>query len=163
MPTRKAIRTVYSTNTHPISDSVSPLELKSRRNRHSYVWTEALSGKAFVPAQKLFGTVWTLPYKGAQAVTTRSAKQKLCTCSRLFCTFLCRWLESAKFHGLSRSTWTQNNDFLFLFLNSTLEFIFKKKKWPAFDDLNSLQYTVLKLHLYLLIASVFDGFIQTGH
>ena len=38
-----------------------------------------------------------------------------------------------------------------------------KKNWPAFDDLNSLQYTVLKLHLYLLIASVFDGFIQTGH
>ena len=53
--------------------------------------------------------------------------------------------------------------FFFFFLNSTLEFIFKKKNWPAFDDLNSLQYTVLKLHLYLLIASVFDGFIQTGH
>jgi len=37
---------------------------KSRRNHRSYVWTEALSGMVFVPAQKLSGIrVWTpIPY-----------------------------------------------------------------------------------------------------
>ena len=95
-------------------------------------------------------------------MTTRSAKQKLCTCSRLFC-------KQARINShffdidLKVPNFTVCGGRRELDVNSTLEFIFKKKNWPAFDDLNSLQYTVLKLHLYLLIASVFDGFIQTGH
>ena len=62
----KAVR--YSVNTCPICDltlekawrSIAALQ-KSRWNHRSYVWTEALSGMVFVPAQKLSSsiTVWT--------------------------------------------------------------------------------------------------------
>ena len=46
------------------------------------------------------------------------AKQKLCKCITLYCTFLCRRCTTTwkKIHILSR-TGTQDNDFLFLFLN----------------------------------------------
>ena len=40
--------------------SFAPLR-KSLRNHRSYVWTEALSGIIFVPAQKVSGIVWTWP------------------------------------------------------------------------------------------------------
>ena len=64
MPKRKAIR--YSMKTFPICDSplkrsarrsFTPLQ-KPRRNRRSYVWTEAPS-VIFVLAQKLAGIMWT--------------------------------------------------------------------------------------------------------
>ena len=52
----------------------------------------------------------------------RSAKQQLCTCITLFCTFLCRHCTSSydvklpNFHVLCR-TGTHDNEFLFLFVN----------------------------------------------
>ena len=75
--------TLYGTNTSsnctkawhrtsPICDSslkrsarrsIVPLQ-KSRRNHHSYVGTEALSGKVFVLAQTLFWIVWTGELEG---------------------------------------------------------------------------------------------------
>ena len=71
---RKAIR-YQGMNTYPICDcrveslarrSLAPLQ-KRRRNHRAYVWTEALSGMVFVPAQKLSGILQT--YKSESPFT----------------------------------------------------------------------------------------------
>ena len=52
----------YSTSIQQILRSVLgsiyPLQ-KSRINHRCYVWTKALSGRVFAPAQKVSGTLWT--------------------------------------------------------------------------------------------------------
>ena len=52
----------YSTSIQQILRSVLgsfyPLQ-KSRINHRFYVWTKALSGRVFAPAQKVSGTLWT--------------------------------------------------------------------------------------------------------
>ena len=87
----------------------APLQ-KQRRNHRSYVWTEALSGMVFVPAQKLSGIIWTplryvtlhfrdrrstasLCYRNLAEITVLMREQKpypVCfSCRRKSCPVLC--------------------------------------------------------------------------
>ena len=68
------------------------------------------------------------------------AKQQLCTCLTLFCTFLCRHcaattLQRLISHDVLWRTLTQDNEILFLFLNFDIQsFIIQlQKKLPTFD------------------------------
>ena len=49
---------VLRSTSRSAQSSFAPLQ-KSRQNHRSYVWTEALSGMVFVPAQQLHGIVWS--------------------------------------------------------------------------------------------------------
>ena len=74
--------TVHPFRTYPICDaplswsalrSFAPLQ-SSRQNHRSYVWTEALSGIIFVPAQKLSGIVWIWPKRNVYIINPFSPK-----------------------------------------------------------------------------------------
>ena len=64
--TPKGWHRTYTMCDVPISRSARPSfapSWKSLQNRCSCVWLEALFGIVFVPAQGLYGKIWTYPYQ----------------------------------------------------------------------------------------------------
>ena len=83
-----------------------------------------------------------------------SAKQRLCTCMTLFCTFLNRSCKSASWNFLiSRDWWTLHNNFLFLFLNSDTVLSdsspddFAKILQTKWNWIRSMKFETVRIHL----------------
>ena len=83
----------------------------------------------------------------------RPAKQQLCTCITLFCTFLCRRCTTTTWNCLiSRfvEDWNKRQLLSFLFLNfdalSPLEFNFKKVWRIKRDGISAIKFEAAQIH-----------------
>ena len=118
-------------------------------NHRCYLWTEALSAKVFVPAQKLSGVVWTWPQANRTKTAARTSKQQheqlifwakqlLCTCITILCTIFRRPLHDYEVKLLDVKLWRtwkhgEKISFLTLKLDTALKNYLRLTNWEKLN------------------------------